>query len=541
MNRKNIKLVFLGLIMMILILTGCGVDTSYSVEGFELKDDIYQCNYSNDTEQVDISNVIKCAYSKANIKYYEDEECSKEISSIINLVEGDNLVYCTITFGPRAKVILLVTLNCYRLKLFTVQFETNCSTKIEEQIIEEGSLVTKPDVELTKKGYKFKEWNYNFKKPITSDLIIEAKWVANGYTITYDPNGGEIEMGNAVVTYGEPYELDKPTREGYTFLGWEYNGKLISGEKWMIDQDITVTAKWEQDTITSEIEYIIVGATGANLQWTYTNKETVVLRTPYKNGYRFVGWYTDGKFKSDRVYEIPYGTTGHITLYSKWEKFTLAGSKIAFLGDSITTFYKEGSEVNSAYGGENQFYYPLYSSTVKSVTNTWWYKVVEATKTNLLTNDSISGSCCYNWGNENSSSAAMNYTRINNLAGADVVVVFIGTNDNVNGFTTNQFSKAYDTMLKRIKEKCPDAYVFCCTLGYSAYTGYSYTEAKRVKFNEIINQLAYDNDVTTIDFSSVQTKDNYASLLGDNLHPNATGMLAYANKAIETIKNYVGA
>ena len=54
-----------------------------------------------------------------------------------------------------------------------------------------------------------------------------------------------------------------------------------------------------------------------------------------------------------------------------------------------------------------------------------------------------------------------NYNRINNLKGSDIVVILIGTNDNVNGFTNNQFTSAYNTMLDRINEVCPGAFVFC--------------------------------------------------------------------------------
>ena len=96
-------------------------------------------------------------------------------------------------------------------------------------------------------------------------------------------------------------------------------------------------------------------------------------------------------------------------------------------------------------------------------------------------------------------------------------------------------------MIKRVKEVCPDSYIFCCTMGYSAYSKYYYTEERRLAFNDIIRDLVEDHDIAIIEFSEIQTKDNYSTLLGDALHPNATGMTVYAEKAIETIKNYVGA
>lgn len=542
MKKLNFKIAFIFLIFVSLLLIGCKVNKNYVVDNFEYdqSSNTYIQKFQNDTESVNVDNVIVTEDKKAEVTYYQDEEKTiKFSSSTLFLVEGDNYLYVDIEFSDSS--VESVVLNFYRLKLFLVKYDTNCATKIEDEYVQEGDLITEPDVELKKNGYAFVGWSYKFNKPISSDLVIEAKWKANSYIVTYDTKGGEIEYGNTIVTYGEPYILDTPIKEGYIFIGWKYNGQIIKSDRWNINSDIIVEAVWEAETKTFEIEYVIVGAVGPNLQRTYTNKETVVLRTPYKNGYKFVGWYWDGQFKSERVYEIPAGTEGNLVLYSKWEKFTLEGSSISFLGDSISTFYSSSSSVNSLYNGANQFYYPIYSATVKTVDQTWWYQVIKETKTVLKVNDSISGSCCYNWGSESSKDAAMNYSRINNLEGSDIVVVFIGTNDNVNGFKKDQFTKAYDTMLKRIKEKCPDSFIFVCTMGYSSYTGYSYKEETRILFNDIIKTLAYNNDCEVIDFSLIQTKDNYSSLLGDMLHPNNQGMTAYATKAIEVIKNYVGA
>lgn len=524
---------------------GDGVtEISYEFIGFEKSTqgeyEVYTREVSNSEVFAIISEGIVINSLNTTMKIYTDEEKTNEVNydEDVDLEEMNNIFYVVFECGDSSSTVLM---NIYRLRIFTVKFETNTERKLRDVEIEENSLLTKPSDELVKKGYKFNGWSYNFSKPVTSDLVIEAKWKAKSFTITYDPNEGEIEYGSTIVTFGEAYELDTPYRDGYDFVGWEYEGKLIDDETWSLEGDITVVAKWEVVTRTYEIEYVIVGAVGPNLQRTYTNKEEVILRTPYKCGYRFIGWYYEGDFSGERVYVIPVGTEGNLRLYSRWESFKLEGAKISFLGDSITTFYSSDSDFNSSYSGENQYYYPRYSATVKTASDTWWHKLLTETKTKLVVNDSYSGSSCYNNGNESSSTPAMNYSRINNLKGSDIVVIFIGTNDNVNGFTNEQFTKAYDTMIKRVKEVCPDSYIFCCTLGYSAYTGYNYTEETRLAYNEIIRTLATNNDAALIEISEVQTKDNYSILLGDNLHPNADGMIAYANKAIETIKNYVGA
>lgn len=540
MKKQIFKYSFLVLILFTLILCGCKVDKNFIVLDFKIIDEVnnvYIKQYSNDTESVLINNIIQLNDKKAELKYYNDEGYTNETNNNeILLLEGDNYLYVSIVFSDDTQINL--TLNFYRLKLFKVSFVTNCKTKIEDQYVQENDVVDRPTIKLEKAGYAFKSWNYNFKTPVTSDLTIEAEWKENSYVVTYNTNGGEIENDFAIVIYNQPYQLDVPTKEGYTFVGWSYNGKLITSDKWIISEEITVDAVWEVETRTYEIEYIIVGATGPNLQRTYTNKEEVILRTPYKKGYKFIGWYYESNFSGERIYSIPKGTEGNITLYSKWQRFTLESSTISFLGDSITTFYDPNSQVNSLYKDTNQYYYPIYSKDVKQVEQTWWYKVIEETQTKLLVNESWSGTSCYNNGNENNS-AAMNYNRINNLKGSEIIIVFIGTNDNVNGVSITNFTNAYNKLLKRVKEVCNDSFVFCCTLGYSAYSKYEYKEETRIEYNNIIKTLAENNDCEVIDIASVQTIENYTQLLGDSLHPNQYGMQVYADKAIDVLKKYL--
>lgn len=52
---------------------------------------------------------------------------------------------------------------------------------------------------------------------------------------------------------------------------------------------------------------------------TYTSKtETIELKNPTKENYKFEGWYTDAAF-TQKVTEIAKGSTGDITLYAKWD------------------------------------------------------------------------------------------------------------------------------------------------------------------------------------------------------------------------------
>ncbi len=107
--------------------------------------------------------------------------------------------------------------------------------------------ITNPE----KEGYTFIGWvdandNAYEVKPMPVDGIeLFAKFTANKYEITYDL-GYEANLDKLVVEYGEAYELAKPERAGYKFVGWYYNGQLLAdGEAWAIASDVTLVADWE--------------------------------------------------------------------------------------------------------------------------------------------------------------------------------------------------------------------------------------------------------------------------------------------------------
>ena len=105
------------------------------------------------------------------------------------------------------------------------------------QNVEHGEHATKPE-DPSQDGYKFLGWfeegvaeAFDFNTEITKDTTLTAKWEANTYTVTFDPNADDatVSQTSKEVTFDAPYgDLPTPTRAHHTFKGWYLDGNKIT-------------------------------------------------------------------------------------------------------------------------------------------------------------------------------------------------------------------------------------------------------------------------------------------------------------------------
>ena len=179
-----------------------------------------------------------------------------------------------------------------------------------KQVLPSGTLATRPDAPAATPGYTFGGWNkadgtawdYASDK-VTDNITLYAKWAANTYTITFDTAGGS-EIAPITQDYGTVITAPKaPTREGYTFIGWD---KEIPTT--MPAENMTVTVQWEinQYTITFDTNG---GSEIAPITQDYGTAITAPAN-PTREGYTFIGWDM----------EIPTTMPAeNITLKAKWK------------------------------------------------------------------------------------------------------------------------------------------------------------------------------------------------------------------------------
>lgn len=158
---------------------------------------------------------------------------------------------------------------------YTVSFDSNGGTNIASQVVEENTPATTPTASPTREGYTFISWtlngqDYDFNTPITSDVVLTAKWEQNEepnvpeepnepdertFTVRFNGNGGNLNSGcNAqTVKSGETAKNTcQASRSGYTLIGFNTNSRATTAQNITtrrITANTTYYAIWRQNQV----------------------------------------------------------------------------------------------------------------------------------------------------------------------------------------------------------------------------------------------------------------------------------------------------
>ena len=171
----------------------------------------------------------------------------------------------------------------WKVNQYTITFDSNGGSEIAPITQDYGTVIAAP-ANPTREGYTFIGWDKAIPSTMPAEnMIITAKWKVNQYTITFDSNGGS-EIAPITQDYGTVIAAPaNPTREGYTFIGWD---KAIPAT--MPAENMTITAKWKvnQYTITFDSNG------GSEIAPITQDYGTVIAApaNPTREGYTFIGW-----------------------------------------------------------------------------------------------------------------------------------------------------------------------------------------------------------------------------------------------------------
>ena len=171
----------------------------------------------------------------------------------------------------------------WEINQYAITFDTNGGSEIAPITQDYGTKITAP-ADPTRKGYTFKGWDKEIPETMPAEnMTVKAQWEINQYAITFDTNGGS-EIAPITQDYGTAITAPAdPTREGYTFIGWDRDIPEI-----MPAENITVTAQWEINRYTITFD-TAGGSEIAPITQDYGTNITSPA-DPTREGYTFIGW-----------------------------------------------------------------------------------------------------------------------------------------------------------------------------------------------------------------------------------------------------------
>lgn len=192
-------------------------------------------------------------------------------------------------------------------------------------------------------------WNYYVKE--------NGTWVLKGnikgadvdvvyHTVAFDSNGGDQTYEPQVIKHGEKVtKPTDPTKFGYEFLNWSYQGEVWSFVGHSVTEDMTLTANW------SEIKYDLSvtsndedkGTVAVNGGGYYMEEITVTANPTGTNV--FVGWYSEEEFVSNSnpfTFTMPtndYSLEAHFIAKEKADELYHLGGLPTISNDGKTVTY----------------------------------------------------------------------------------------------------------------------------------------------------------------------------------------------------------
>ena len=208
----------------------------------------------------------------------------------------------------------------------------------------------------SREGYRLKGWYEDEGLTVLAgragedyaadaDITLYAAWEPEEKaeaTITFDADGGTMEGGDVTAKIGDTIALPACTKEGYEFVGW-YDGDTYVGnaeDEYTVTGDATLKAHYvKKEAPVCTVSFDTDG--GKEILPIKVEKgQAVKLPEAEKNGYIFLGWYTEkeGGEKTDAEFTV----VEDIMLFARWEK---EAEKPVEKLEATITFDADGGEM----------------------------------------------------------------------------------------------------------------------------------------------------------------------------------------------------
>lgn len=228
------------------------------------------------------------------------------------------------------------------IKVYTVKFNSNGGTKVDDIRTNEGTTIAAPVS--TRDGYILDGWylgeqKFDFTTPITKDITLKARWNDGpkvNVIFKVDDTVYKTVPVKENTTVSKP---TNPTKKGYRFVEWQQDGTAFDF-KTKITSEITLTAKFEEVT-TVTVTFNKDNGTSNETKTVNVGEKVTKPSDPTKSGYKFTGWTLNGK-----AFDFNTAISENITLKATWEK-EKAKYTVTFNNDDNTEITTKTVEAGS--------------------------------------------------------------------------------------------------------------------------------------------------------------------------------------------------
>lgn len=222
----------------------------------------------------------------------------------------------------------------------------------------------------------FRNFNNDNGKSATKNVSFSVSVPAwTSYIVKYNANGGSGAPGNQTKWKDQTLKLSttKPTRTGYSFLGWSTSSSATSatysaGGNYTSNSAATLYAVWKANTYV--VKYNANGGSGAPGNQTKTYGKTLTLSStkPTRTNYNFKGWGTSASATTvSYAAGGSYTANAAITLYAVWQ---LAYTKPRITNVTSTRCNSSGTAVDEGQNGLISFKWAC-DKAVSSISIKW--------------------------------------------------------------------------------------------------------------------------------------------------------------------------
>ena len=213
----------------------------------------------------------------------------------------------------------------YSFIKYDVVFQDYDGTVLKEEVVEYSSAATAP-ADPTREGYTFTGWDADFSF-ISSDLYVKAQYNINKYEVVFKDHDGTVLSTQEVEYLADAVAPADPTREGYTFKAWDKAFEDIT-------TDLEVTAQYDINKY--QVVFKDHDGTVLSTQEVEYLADAVAPADPTRTGYTFKAW--DKAFAditADLEVTAQYTINKYQVVFKDHDGTVLSTQEVEYLADAV--------------------------------------------------------------------------------------------------------------------------------------------------------------------------------------------------------------